>query len=261
MTISEFETSKTLDGKVAIVSGGGGHICSSLALGFAKAGCNVVVTDIKKEKADLVANLICEKTNVKAISLEVDTKNKKSLFESLDKALSTFGNLDICVNGAGTNSAVPFFDIDLENYYGVLDSQLTSTFLSCQVYGSFFVEQRKGCIVNVSSASASPPLSKAFVYSAAKAGIVSLTQNLAREWAPFGVRVNAIRPGFFPTEWNRKNFITEERKKSILNHTPAGRFGDPSELVGAVNYLCSDSASFTTGIELTVDGGFSCMTI
>jgi len=261
MTILELEESKSLEGKVAIVSGGGGHICSTLALGLAKAGCNVVVTDIRKEKADFVAKYICEKTQAKAISLEVDAKNKKSLFMSLDEALSQFGDVDICINGAGTNSAVPFFEIDLENYYEVLDSQLTSTFLCCQVYGSYFVEKKKGCIVNISSASASPPLSKAFIYSAAKAGIVSLTQNLAREWAKSGVLVNAIRPGFFPTEWNRKNFITEEREKAILNHTPAGRFGDPSELVGAVNYLCSDTACFTTGIELTVDGGFGCMTI
>ena len=118
-----------------------------------------------------------------------------------------------------------------------------------------------GSIINISSASADPALSKAFAYSAAKAGIRNLTQNLGREWGGKGVRVNAIRPGFFPTEWNRKNFITPERENSILAHTPMKRFGEPSELIGAAIYLASTASSFVTGSELIVDGGFSAMTI
>ena len=118
-----------------------------------------------------------------------------------------------------------------------------------------------GSIINISSASAGPPLSKAFAYSVSKAGIRNLTQNLGREWGQQGVRVNAIRPGFFPTEWNRKNFITPEREKSILSHTPMARFGQPNELVGATLWLASDASSFVTGSEVSVDGGFSCMTI
>ena len=116
-------------------------------------------------------------------------------------------------------------------------------------------------IINISSASAGPPLSKAFTYSIAKAGILSLTQNLGREWGTKGVRVNAIRPGFFPTEWNKKNFITKDREKAILSHTPMKRFGEVSELVGGIIYLASGASSFVTGSELTVDGGFSCMTV
>ena len=120
---------------------------------------------------------------------------------------------------------------------------------------------RHGSIINISSASADPALSKAFAYSAAKAGIKNLTQNLGREWGKSGVRVNAIRPGFFPTEWNRKNFITPDREKAILNHTPMGRFGNTEELIGAAIYLASSASSFVTGSELVVDGGFSAMTI
>ena len=119
----------------------------------------------------------------------------------------------------------------------------------------------EGNIINISSASAGPPLSKAFTYSIAKAGILNLTQNLGREWGTKGVRVNAIRPGFFPTEWNKKNFITKERENSILNHTPMKRFGEVSELVGGIIYLASNASSFVTGSELTVDGGFSAMTV
>ena len=123
------------------------------------------------------------------------------------------------------------------------------------------VKNKKGSIINITSASAGPPLSKAFAYSAAKAAIKNITQNLGREWGKKGVRVNAIRPGFFPTDWNKKNFINAERKKSILNHTPMNRFGKPNELLGAVYWLASDASSFVTGSEITVDGGFSCMTI
>ena len=133
--------------------------------------------------------------------------------------------------------------------------------LCCQILGKHLVEQGKGSIVNISSASAGPPLSKAFAYSVAKAGVKNLTQNLAREWGAQGVRVNALRPGFFPTEWSMKNFISADREAAILGHTPMQRYGRPEELVGAVLWLFSDASSFVTGAEIAVDGGFTAMTI
>ena len=138
---------------------------------------------------------------------------------------------------------------------------LLGTLLGSQIFGEAMVRQRGGCIINFSSVSMGPPLSKAFVYSTAKAGVANLTQNLAREWAPFNVRINALRLGFFPTAWSMKHFIDGQRKAAILNHTPMGRFGRPEELVGAVLWLCSDAASFVTGSIVTVDGGFTAMTI
>jgi NAD(P)-dependent dehydrogenase (short-subunit alcohol dehydrogenase family) len=123
------------------------------------------------------------------------------------------------------------------------------------------LERGRGSIINLSSASAGPPLSKAFAYSAAKSGVRSLTQNVAREWGTKGVRVNALRPGFFPTEWSKKHFIDAARNDAILTHTPMRRYGEPRELVGAVLWLASDAASFVTGAEVAVDGGFTCMTI
>jgi NAD(P)-dependent dehydrogenase (short-subunit alcohol dehydrogenase family) len=165
------------------------------------------------------------------------------------------------VNGAGINGPTPFFDLSLKEWYAILDSQLTGTFLGCQVFGAYMVNRGQGSIINISSASAGPPLSKAFTYSIAKAGILNLTQNLGREWGTKGVRVNALRPGFLPTDWNRKNFITTERENAILGHTPMARYGQPSELVGATLWLASDAASFVTGAEIAVDGGFSCMSI
>lgn len=250
-----------LDGKVAVVTGGGGHVCGEMARGLGKAGCTVAVLDLRLEKAEAVAAEISEISGRKSIGLAVDMAKKDQIEKTCEQVIGEFGHIDIVVNGAGINSPVPYFDITLDDWNAVFDSQMSSTFLGCQVFGKHMVERRSGSIINISSASAGPPLSKAFAYSAAKAGIKNLTQNLGREWATSGVRVNAIRPGFFPTEWNRKNFITPEREAAILGHTPMGRYGDVSELVGALIWLASDASSFVTGAEIAVDGGYSCMTI
>ncbi|WP_061244273.1 SDR family oxidoreductase [Leptospira noguchii] len=250
-----------LEGKVAAVIGGGGHLCSEMAKGFARAGCKVVVIDLRKEKADRVADEIKLEGYSRPLSLALDVSKKEEHKACLKEILSKLGDLDILINGAGINGPSPFFEISLEEWNSVLDSQITGTFLGCQVFGEYMVGKGKGSIINISSASAGPPLSKVFTYSVAKAGIKNLTQNLGREWGMKGVRVNAIRPGFFPTEWNRKNVITPEREKSILTHTPMGRFGEPNELLGAILWLASDASRFVTGAEIAVDGGFSCMTI
>ena len=217
--------------------------------------------DIRLSKAKNVADAINEEMGNVAIALEVDASDQVSFTKGFDSTLDTFGSADILINGAGINSASPFFDIDLAEFWSVMDSQITSTVIGCQIFGKHMLKVGKGSIINISSASAGPPLSKAFTYSIAKAGIVSITQNLGREWGTSGVRVNAIRPGFFPTEWNRKNFITPEREAAILGHTPMARFGAVEELVGGIIYLASDASSFVTGSELTVDGGYSCMTV
>jgi NAD(P)-dependent dehydrogenase (short-subunit alcohol dehydrogenase family) len=246
---------------VAVVTGAGGHLCSEMARAFAKAGCSVAVLDLRIEKAKAIEDEIRTLGFDNVISLEIDVAKKDDHITALNAIIAKFGKIDILVNGAGINGATPFFEIDLKEWYAILDSQITGTFLGCQVFGEYMVKQGKGSIINVSSASAGPPLSKAFTYSVAKAGIKNLTQNLGREWGTKGVRVNAIRPGFLPTEWNRKNFITPEREAAILGHTPMARFGDPVELVGAILWLASDAASFVTGAEIEVDGGYSCMTI
>lgn len=250
-----------LEGKVAVVTGAGGHLCSEMARAFAKAGCLVAVLDLRIEKAKALEDEIRTMGFDNVISLEIDVAKKGDHITALNAIIAKFGKIDILVNGAGINGATPFFEIDLKEWYAILDSQITGTFLGCQVFGEYMVKQGRGSIINVSSASAGPPLSKAFTYSVAKAGIKNLTQNLGREWGTKGVRVNAIRPGFLPTEWNRKNFITPEREAAILGHTPMARFGDPVELVGAILWLASDAASFVTGAEIEVDGGYSCMTI
>lgn len=250
-----------IEGKVAVVIGGGGHLCSEMARGFAHAGCAVAVLDLRLEKAKAVEDELRAAGFDRAMSLAIDVAKKQEHINALEQVLATFGQVDILVNGAGINGPTPFLELTLEEWYAILDSQLTGTFLGCQVFGGYMVERGSGSIINISSASAGPPLSKAFTYSVAKAGIKNLTQNLGREWGTKAVRVNALRPGFFPTEWNRKNFITPDREAAILGHTPMVRYGQPSELIGATLWLASDAAGFVTGAEIAVDGGFSCMSI
>jgi NAD(P)-dependent dehydrogenase (short-subunit alcohol dehydrogenase family) len=251
----------SLEGRVAAITGGGGYLCGEMARGLAKAGCKVVIMDLREEKALAVAEEIRNDLAGDAIGVQVDASDKASFKAGLAATIDTYGQADILINGAGINAPTPFLDIELDEFHAVMNSQITSTLLGCQVFGAHMLERGKGAIINVSSASAGPPLSKAFAYSVAKAGILNLTQNLGREWGTQGVRVNAIRPGFFPTEWNRKNFITKEREAAILGHTPMARYGEVHELVGAVIYLASDAASFVTGAEMAVDGGYSAMTI
>ncbi len=250
-----------LENKVAVVIGAGGHLCSEMARGFVRAGCKVAILDLRLEKAKAIESELIELGFDNVVSIEIDVAKKKEHKEALEKVLKIFGQVDILVNGAGINGPTPFFELTLDEWNSILDSQITGTFLGCQVFGEYMVERGEGSIINLSSASAGPPLSKAIAYSVAKAGIKNLTQNLGREWGTKGVRVNAIRPGFFPTDWNRENFITPEREKAILGHTPMKRYGSPDELLGATLWLASDASSFVTGAEISIDGGFSCMTI
>ncbi len=250
-----------LEGKVAVITGGGGHLCSEMVRGFARSGCAVAILDLRLEKALSVESELRLEGFDQILSLSIDVAKKEQHIGALETILERFNRIDILVNGAGINGPTPFFELSLDEWYSILDSQLTGTFLGCQVFGEYMVKHGRGSIINISSASAGPPLSKAFTYSVAKAGILNLTKNLGREWGAKGVRVNALRPGFLPTDWNRKNFITPEREKAILGHTPMARFGHPGELLGATLWLASDAASFVTGAEIAVDGGFSCMTI
>jgi NAD(P)-dependent dehydrogenase (short-subunit alcohol dehydrogenase family) len=250
----------SISGRTAILTGAGGHLIGEMSRGLGKAGCNVAVLDLREEKAETVAQQIRD-AGGSALALACDATRKSDLEHCLATTVAEYGSVSIAVNGAGINAPTPFLDIQRDDWQAVMDSQITSTFLSCQVFGAHMLEHGRGSMINISSASAGPPLSKAFAYSVAKAGIMNLTQNLGREWGTQGVRVNAIRPGFFPTDWNRKNFITPEREAAILGHTAMQRYGEVSELVGALIWLASDASSFVTGAEIAVDGGYSAMTI
>ena len=245
-----------LTGRVAAVIGAAGHLCSTLSTALAEHGATVVALDVNdaiEARPELAGRI--------AGSLTCDVISKDDLTRAREWILERFGRVDILLNGAGTNAPSPFLDISGEEIDGILDVNIKSVIFSCQVFGETMLAQGCGSIINFASASSGPPLSKAFVYSIAKSGVVSLTQNLGREWATKGVRVNALRPGFFPTRWSMDHFIDDDRKRRIMEHTPMQRFGAPEELVGATVYLASDASTFVTGSVVAVDGGFTAMTI
>jgi NAD(P)-dependent dehydrogenase (short-subunit alcohol dehydrogenase family) len=251
----------SLAGKTAVVVGGGGVLAGEIAMGLAGAGADVVIADLNEEHAKSHAQAICD-LGRKSLACQADVTRKADIQRILEATLDNFGGVDIVLNAAGINSGTPFFEIEEAEWDRILNVDLRSVFLACQVFGKAMVEAGKGgSIINISSASSDPPLSKVFTYSVAKGGVNQITKFLANEFAPYRVRVNAIQPGFFPAEQNRK-LLTDDRVASIMNHTPMHRFGAPSELVGAALYLASDRASsFVTGSIVRVDGGFGAMTI
>lgn len=241
--------------------GGTGVLGGAICHGLADAGAAVAVLGRSVERGEERAAAVRE-SGGSAISVTADATDPAALGAALEEIGRRLGQVDILVNAPGVNSATPFFEIELEEWHRLLDANLTSVFVACQVFGRAMVEAgRGGSIINISSASSGPPLSRVLTYSVAKAGLNNLTQYLAAELAPHHIRVNAIAPGFFPAEQNRL-LLSEDRLRAIVSHTPAARLGEPDELVGAVVWLASEGASgFVTGSIVRVDGGFSAMTI
>lgn len=250
-----------LQNTVSVVIGGNGVLGSAMASALAEAGSKVVVIGRDMDKAKLVVEQI-ESNGGSATSFQADATKKDQLESALDYVLQWGGRVDTLVNASGTNSPTPFFELEMDEWDRIMDVNLKSIVLASQVFGKKMVEQGQGgSIINISSVSSTQPLSRVFTYSASKAGVNSVTQFLAREFAPDKVRVNAIIPGFFPAEQNKK-ILSPDRIESIMRHTPMVRFGDPEELKGTVVYLASPKASsFVTGTLLRVDGGFGAMTI
>ncbi len=250
-----------LKGKTAVVIGGSGVLAGAMAEGLANAGANVAILGRNIEKAEKKAEEIAAKSGVKTIALQVDAIKKDTLIDAKAKINNTLGKVDILINAPGMTSKTPFLEITEEEWDEIVDINLKSALFGCQVFGEEMYENKDGSIINISSVASGPPLSKVFAYSATKAAINNLTRTLAIEWATANVRVNAIVPGFFPAEQNKK-MLTKERVASIMAHTPMGRFGNPEELVATAIWLASSKASsFVTGSIVAVDGGFTSMTI
>ncbi len=247
-----------LDGQIAVVIGGTGVLCGAMAQGLAQAGATVVVAGRDAEKGAARVKEI-EAVGGKAAFLPVDVMIRESIEGLLAASIAKFGRVDMLVNGAGVNSASAYFDAKDEDWDRVIDSNLKAVHWGCQVFGRHMAENGGGSILNVASVSSHLPLSRVFAYSASKAAVVNLTQNVARELAPMGVRVNALAPGFFPAEQNRK-ILDPARVEKIMAQTPMARFGEPHELVGATILLLSRAGgSFIAGATYYVDGGFTAM--
>jgi len=265
-----------LDGRVAVVTGGTGTLGGTMAKGLAGAGARVGVLGRRRARAEEVAEEISE-AGGQALALPADVLDKGQLEAARDAVLEKWGGIDILVNAAGGNvpgatvgDGATIFDLPREAFGQVFDLNLMGTLLPCQVFGEAMAarpdgSEARGCIVNVSSMAARTPLTKVVGYSAAKAAVDNLTRWLAVELARkygAGLRVNAIAPGFFLGEQNRALLVGEdgdptERGRTIIDHTPAGRFGEPEELVGTLVWLCSPAAGFVNGVVVPVDGGFS----
>ncbi|MEO8335858.1 MAG: SDR family oxidoreductase [bacterium] len=259
-----------LTGRVAVVSGGYGVLGASLASGLAAAGARVAILGRRRDAAEAKAEEI-RATGAEAMVIVADVLDDGDVRAARDELLREWGRVDILINAAGgnvmraRNDNRSIFEVPLDAFDEVLRLNLHGTVIPAMAFAEAMAAQRSGCMVNISSMAASRVLSGVLGYSIAKTGIDSFTRwmsvELARKHGD-GLRVNAIVPGFFVTTQNRKVLINEdgsytERSNNIIAHTPMGRFGRPEELIGVVQWLCSDAASFVTGAVIPVDGGYS----
>ena len=243
-----------LNDKVAVVIGGTSGIGRAIANGLAEAGADVIPTSRRLEQVEEAAREI-EARGRRTLRLTSDVSTRASLQQLLDAAVGAFGKVDILVNSAGRTMRGPTIDFTEEDWNSILDTNLTGTLRACQVFGRHMIERRYGRIINIASIASFVALLEVAAYSASKAAVAALTKSLAIEWAQYGVCVNAIAPGVFPTDLNRELLDGTQRGQEFLLRTPMKRFGKVEELAGAAVFLASDAASFVTGEVLLVDGG------
>ncbi len=244
-----------LTGKVAVVVGGSAGIGRALSLGLAEAGADVVATARTRETVEATAAEI-EAHGRKTVRVTTDVTDRGSLEAARDAVMAAFGKIDVLVNCAGRIKRTPVLELSEQEWSGILETNLTGTLRSCQVFGRPMVTRGYGRIVNIASLNSFVSFLEVAAYAASKAGVAGLTRSLAVEWGPKGVIVNAIAPGVFRTALNANLLDGTERGKELRMRTPLQRFGRVEELVGTCVYLASDAASFVNGQVIAVDGGF-----
>ena len=246
-----------LSGKAAIVTGGGKGIGLKMAEGLAEAGANIVVCSRKLENCRKAAEEI-SKLGVKALALPCDVKSSKEVQEVVDATLKEFGRLDILVNNSGANWGSPPEDYPLGGWQKVMETNLTGAFLFSQIAGRVMIRQKSGNIINIASIMGvigmESEVADAIGYSASKGALITFTKDLAAKWAKYNLRVNALAPGWFPTDMTE--WVIGHQGEKLLRHIPMRRFGEGDELKGAVLFLASEASRYVTGAILPVDGGY-----
>jgi NAD(P)-dependent dehydrogenase (short-subunit alcohol dehydrogenase family) len=248
-------SARDLAGRVAVVVGGSSGIGRALALGLADAGADVVAAARRADRVAAVAGEI-EQKGRRTLRVPCDVGDRASLERLRAETLAAFGKVDILVNCAGKTKRTPTLEVSESEWNDILETNLTGTLRSCQVFAPPMLERGYGRIINIGSLSSFVALFEVAAYAASKAAVASLTKSLAIEWGPRGVCVNAIAPGVFRTDINRELLDGTERGREFLLRTPMRRFGNVDELAGAAVFLASESASFVNGEVLVVDGGF-----
>ena len=262
------ESKFSLNGKTAIITGGGGTLCGAIAQGFACAGANVILWDIRPEAMDAKAKQIADACGdaSRVACVTVDLMAEDSLAAGLAESVKKFGRVDILLNGAGGNRGkCPLTEVEAPDVEFVLKlNLLAGCLLPTKHVAKYWIDGKiPGVIINIASMAAFNPLSGVWAYSAAKAAVMNQTMGHAKELAPYDIRVNAIAPGFFIADQNRRLLLNEDgtttqRGKDVLAHTPMDRFGEPDDLTAATIFLAADGAGFVSGITVPIDGAYLC---
>ncbi len=253
--------SMRVDGKVALVTGGGTGIGRAVAEGLAHFGADVIITEIssKMEVAEKAVREISEATGKKAIALPLNLPDMTSIDQLVTASIDQLGRIDVLVNNAGIQIAKPSLEVTEADWDAVLDINLKGAFFTAQRVAKEMVKQKSGRIINIASQNGVVGYYRRAAYCSAKAGMVNLTRVLAIEWAEYGINVNAVGPTFIRTPLGEQTFKDQTLYNDILSRIPLGRIGEPEELIGAVVFLASESASLVTGHTMLVDGGWTAM--
>lgn len=246
-----------LKGRVAMVTGGGRGIGLKMAEGLAEAGANLVLCSRKVETCEKTARELA-KLGVKTLAMGCDVRSPKEIQAVVDETMRKFGSLDILVNNSGTNWGATPEEYPLEGWQKVMETNLTGVFLFSQIAGRAMIHQKGGRIINIASImgviGTEGEVAEAIAYSASKGAVINFTKDLAAKWAKYNIRVNAIAPGWFPTDMTQ--WVLGAHGQRILAHIPMRRYGEADELKGATVFLASDASQYVTGIILPVDGGY-----
>lgn len=257
-----------LTGKTVVITGGGGTLGSAMGAGMAAAGANIILWDLRREALDEKAKMIAEACGdaKRAGAVTVDLMDEEAIAGALKESAAKYGRVDVLLNACGGNRGkCALVDQSVADYEFVLKLNLIAGCLApTKAFAKYWMENKiKGSIINIASMSSYIPLSGVWAYDAAKAAVMNQTMAYAKELAPHGIRVNAIAPGFFIADQNRKLLLnddgsTTQRGSAVLAHTPMDRFGDPDDLTAATIFLASDGAGFVSGITLPIDGAYLC---